>query len=63
MAGVIGFDEWLKLVNLEVEVRVGVNGSELTDWHSYDTWESGASVSEGADELLADDDLYCSIFD
>lgn len=59
----LAFEEWLKQVNAAVAARVGVSGSELSDWNSWDTWNDGASVSQGADECIQSDDLFSSFED
>lgn len=57
MTNTLTFERWFQLVDIEVQKICGVSVHELSDFPSWDTWDSGASPKEGAETALADDDL------
>jgi hypothetical protein len=52
----LSFEEWQRAVDNLLLAYVGVSANDLTDYSSYDTWESGASPREGAIACLEEQD-------
>ncbi len=50
--------EWLGQVDAILESRIGLGHSDLADSNFFDLWEDDGSPEEGAEECLAEDDLY-----
>ncbi len=50
--------EWLNDVDAILMKRIGLGHSDLADFASWDTWDSGAEPSEGAEACLSGDDTY-----
>lgn len=62
MSNNLSFERWFELVDIEVQKILGVSVHELSDFPSWDTWDSGATPAEGAQAALADDDLVSLVF-
>ena len=57
------FKQWLAKIDEILIRKIGVSHADLSDFNSYDAWDSEMSPSEGAEECMASDDLYCDAID
>lgn len=52
------FALWMALVDTELARRVGLTSRDLEDFASRDSYESGASPAEAAEECMENSDLF-----
>ncbi len=55
------YEQWMKAVDQEVYKIAGVSVHDLGDFLSRDAYNEDASPEEGAQEALANDDLFSSL--
>lgn len=46
------YEQWMAVVDAIVEERTGLSQYDLPDWLSRDSYESGMTPEQGADECL-----------
>lgn len=51
------YDEWIYKVNRILLGLIGMSTRDLEDWLSRDTYDSGATPAEGAEECLRSQDM------
>lgn len=52
------FKEWLAKVDAVLLSRVGMTHTDLSDFESFDSWDSGMTPEEGAEVCIAADDMF-----
>ena len=59
----MSFAAWMRKVDACISAKIGMESGDLSDFMSYDCWDSEMTPAEGAYECVANDSTFAAIAD